>query len=90
MASGSRSAHSKWRRPGKSNKVTALAPSTPTRATPIATLTHSANEVSVYSGSTVCAICTSTSRAAASNPNQAPASANTGSTSTAASNNNRT
>ena len=78
MASGSSSAHSKWRRPGKSNRVTALAVSMPTRATPAATLRHRTMEVPVYSGSTVCSIWPSTCADTASNCSHDSARASTG------------
>jgi hypothetical protein len=81
MASGSSSAHSKKRRPGKSNSVTALAVAMPTTATPRATATQSASVVSAYCGNTVCAIWPNTSRAAASNWNHDAPSASTGSVS---------
>ena len=89
MASGSSKAHSKNRRPGKSNRVTALAVAMPTTDTPIATLTHNSKVVSAYSGNTVCAIWPSTSRATASNWNHDPTSASTGIVSARASRINR-
>ncbi|MCY1547596.1 hypothetical protein D9M68_836640 [compost metagenome] len=89
MARGSSSAHSKRRRPGKSNRVTALAVVMPTTATPTATLTHRNSVVSAYSGSTVCAIWLSTSRATASNCSQGAPSESTGSVSARASRSNR-
>ena len=90
MASGSNSAHSNRRRPGKSNSVTALAVPIPTSATPIATLTHSTSEVSAYSGNTVCAICPSTSRDAASHSNHAAPMLSTGSVNSSAHSSNKT
>jgi len=45
MASGSSKAHSKMRRPGKSNRVTAAAADSPTATTPTATIRHNQNVV---------------------------------------------
>ena len=47
MASGSSKAHSKTRRPGNSNSVTALAVAMPIVATPTPTSRHSSNDVQV-------------------------------------------
>ncbi len=62
-----------------------LAVAMPTTPTPTATLAQSSRVVSAYSGSTVCAICPSTSRATASNWNHDPTNASTGSVSARAS-----
>lgn len=84
MAKGNSKAHSSQRRPGKSNKVTAVALTKPTLATPSATATHKNTVVQPYSGNTVWAICTSTSCAAASHASHEPAKAKTGTVSMSA------
>ena len=78
MASGKSSAHSKVRRPGKSNKVTITAVPMPRAATPAATHRHSTSVVAAYSGNTVRPISRSSSQAGPSSCVHDSAIASTG------------
>jgi hypothetical protein len=72
MAKGNNKAHSNQRRPGKSNRVTAVALTKPTLATPTPTHKHNHTVVQAYSGKTVWAICDNTSAASWSQTSQVP------------------